>query len=71
MHIRSADTPEELTSTWYFYHDALLLSKIASIMGHEEDAKRYGELADKIKEAFNRKYLAEDKRGAYYRGKTR
>ncbi len=70
MHIRSADTPEELTSTWYFYHDALLLSKIASILGIKEDEKKYLELAEKIKDAFNKKWLYEDKRGIYYRGKT-
>jgi len=70
MHIRSSDTPEELTSTWYFYHDSLLLSKIASILGYEEDSRKYSELAEKIKEAFNKKYLTEDKRGVFYKGKT-
>ena len=59
-HIRPVETPGELVSTWVFYHDALTLSKIAEVLGKAEDAKRYSELAEKIKEAFNKEFLKDD-----------
>jgi len=46
-------TPEKVTSTGYYYRDALLVSKIAKILGHGEDARKYGEVAREIKRAFN------------------
>jgi len=59
-HIKPVDTPGELTSSWYYYHDTLILSKIAHILGESKDAKKYAELAGKIKEAFNKKFLKDD-----------
>jgi len=53
----SAHTPGELISTGYFYLNAVLLSKMAAILGKEEDAERYQRLAENIKEAFNRSFL--------------
>jgi alpha-L-rhamnosidase len=47
----------ELTSTCYFYADALILSKIAAIMEKPGQEKHYAALAEKIKNAFNEKYL--------------
>lgn len=55
--IVSRKTPVELTSTWYYYHDTLLLSKIAGIIGKEEDSKFYAHKVDKIKTAFNKKFF--------------
>ncbi len=49
--------PKELTSTAYYYADAVILSKIAGIGGNVGDEKRYAELAEKIKTSFNEKYL--------------
>ena len=55
--IVSRRTPVELTSSWYYYHDTLLLSKIATIIGKNEDANSYLTKSEIIKEAFNRKFL--------------
>jgi alpha-L-rhamnosidase len=49
-------TPPEVTSTAYYYVDAVLLSKMAGLFGHTDDQKKYTALASKIREAFNRKY---------------
>lgn len=49
--------PKELTSTAYYYTDAVILSKIAGILGEDNDRERYSLLAEKIKTAFNDKFL--------------
>ncbi|MBA7501245.1 MAG: Bacterial alpha-L-rhamnosidase [Clostridia bacterium] len=59
-HIKPVDTPGELTSSWYYYHDTLILSKIAHILDKSEDAKKYAELSEKIKKAFNKEFLKEN-----------
>jgi alpha-L-rhamnosidase len=66
-------TPLILTSTWYYYHDTLILSEIAKILGKKEDEHEYRKLAGEIKEAFNRHFLrkVEDHTGrivCFYRG---
>jgi len=53
-------SPVELTSTCYYYADALILAKAAKILGKADEAKKYMALADKIKNAFNGKYLNKD-----------
>jgi alpha-L-rhamnosidase len=50
-------TPVELTSSWYYYHDVHLLTKIAQILGHQEDQECFSNKANAIKEAFNAKFL--------------
>ena len=57
--IKSPSTPGEVVSTLCYYEDVVLLSKIARILGKKEDADKYAEMAEKIKEAFNKRYLAE------------
>jgi len=54
-------TPVELTSTFYYYSDTLTLSKIAEILGKKEDHEKYNNLADDIKEAFNKEFLQKNK----------
>jgi alpha-L-rhamnosidase len=49
--------PVELTSTCYYYADALILAKAAKILGKTADHQKYLALAEKIKKAFNAKYL--------------
>ncbi|HEY4065114.1 MAG TPA: glycoside hydrolase family 78 protein [Puia sp.] len=49
-------TPEEITSTAYYYVDAVIVSKIAGLFGNAEDQKKYAGLATRIKAAFNRHY---------------
>ncbi|MHA2050397.1 MAG: family 78 glycoside hydrolase catalytic domain [Promethearchaeota archaeon] len=57
MSIASKRTPLDLISTWYYYHDTLLFSKIASILGREKDSVFYSEKAEVIKDAFNQEFL--------------
>jgi len=51
------NTPVEITSTGYYYFDALTLSRMAGILGKEEDRKTYSALAEKIKTAFNNTFF--------------
>lgn len=53
-------TPVSLTSTAYYYYDAWIQSQAAEILGKTDDAKHYSELAESIKDAFNREFLDED-----------
>jgi len=53
-------TPRELTSTGYYYCDALIVSKIARLLGKTDDARKYAQLADQIKRAFNRHFYRPD-----------
>ena len=53
----SQETPPPLVWTGYYYRGALAVSQAAQVLGKTEDAKRYAELADQIKETFNRKWL--------------
>ena len=57
----------ELTSSVYFYIDALLLSKIAEVLSEKEDAEKYLALAGKVKDAINSKFLDREK-GIYASG---
>jgi len=50
-------TPSALSSTAYYYFDTWILGQAAKILGKTEDAKRYKELAEQIKAAFNRKFF--------------
>jgi len=55
--IVSRRTPIELTSSWYYYHDTYLLSKIAKILEKDEDVNYYETKLRAIKDAFNYKFL--------------
>ncbi len=57
MCIVSKRTPLDLVSTWHYYHDTLLFSKIAKILGEDYDYNKYSEKGEEIKDAFNREYL--------------
>jgi alpha-L-rhamnosidase len=58
-------TPVDLTSTWYFYHDTLLLSKIAEVLGRDADHRGLLGLAGDIREAFNMAFLRDGEYAAY------
>jgi alpha-L-rhamnosidase len=47
----------ELTSTCYYYADVSILAKAAKLLNKHDDSKRYFVLAQKIKNAFNEKFL--------------
>jgi len=61
MNVGSKKTPLNLVSTWYYYHDTLSLSKIAKILGKENDFTLYSKKAEEIKNAFNSKFLLTEK----------
>ncbi len=57
-------TPLDLTSTWYYYHDVLILARLAGVLGRNEDAQQYSRLAVSIKSAFNDVFLGESQYAA-------
>jgi alpha-L-rhamnosidase len=64
--IRSV-APKELTSSVYYFTDALILSKAAGLLGKKEDHEKYATLASKIKDAINNAYL-DTAKGIYGKG---
>ncbi len=50
-------SPSKPIGAAYFYYSTKLLAKMAAIIGKEADALKYGQLANKIGDAFNKKYL--------------
>jgi alpha-L-rhamnosidase len=49
--------PVIFTSSVYYYADASILAKAAALLGKEDDRKKYTALAEKIRTAFNDKFL--------------
>lgn len=60
-------TPKELTSTAYYYADVIILAKTATLLGKYDDAEKYSRLSEKIRKAFNEKYLDKET-GIYGKG---
>ena len=60
----SQDTSLGVTGTLMLYEDAAAMSKIATLLGHAEDAAAYAGLAARESDAFNRKYW--DARNGWY-----
>jgi alpha-L-rhamnosidase len=57
-----ADTPKDVIYTAYFAHCTYLLGLAAQALGRVDEVKTYAALADAIKAAFNRAYVAPDGR---------
>jgi alpha-L-rhamnosidase len=53
----NSDTPREVLATAYFFHSADLVCRVGEIIGRKEEADRYRQLADHIREAFEAAYL--------------
>jgi alpha-L-rhamnosidase len=47
-------------ATAYYAHSARLMSRIAGLLGRDEDATRYRDLADRVRAAWQAEYLAPD-----------
>jgi alpha-L-rhamnosidase len=60
-------TDTTLIATSYFYFDCKLMEKYAAMLGKTEDAQQFHALAEKLKAAFNGKFLDRDK-GQYSNG---
>lgn len=62
--IHSADpsrvTNPQLISTAYFYSDLRTIARYAVLLGKGDDAARYGQLADRVRDAFNAKFFNAD-----------
>ena len=56
----AAPTPKSLIGTAYFARTARLVSWTAAVLGHPEEARDYGDLADRVGDAFNRTFVAGD-----------
>jgi alpha-L-rhamnosidase len=60
-------TPENLTSTAYFFRDATIMAEAAALLGKEEDKAKYQALAANIKKAYNKQFF-DEKTGLYANG---
>ncbi|MBN1554991.1 MAG: family 78 glycoside hydrolase catalytic domain [Phycisphaerae bacterium] len=58
----SSETPGAIIFTGCYYRNALLLGRIAEVLGRTRDAQNYANLAKKIADAFNREWFNEEKR---------
>lgn len=50
-------TPVALTATAFYYRDASILAQVAKLLGQPADARRYQQLADEIRAAFNKAFF--------------
>ena len=53
-------TPPPVTATAFYYYDANIMSKIAKLLGKEEDAAKYAKLAEEIRAAWLAKFRHAD-----------
>jgi alpha-L-rhamnosidase len=60
-----AQTPNEYTSTLYYYHDYMLIARFAKLLG--KDAAPYQQKAEKLKELINARFFNADT-GIYANG---
>ena len=54
--------PKELFATAFFAHSTAIVARMASALGRSEDTGEYDALAQRIKAAFNREFVAADGR---------
>ena len=52
-----AYTDKDLIATAYYSYSSSIVSKVASILGHEEEATYYRQLSESIKNAFNKEFV--------------
>lgn len=53
-----ADLPRGVINAAYFAYSAELMSKIAKVLGKNDDVRKYEKLFDNIKKAFNKAYIS-------------
>lgn len=59
---RGGSVPKELFATAFFAHSTELVSRMAGVLGRPEEARRYEELFQQTKAAFNRRFVRADGR---------
>ena len=55
-----ADTPRDVVATAYFARSTSLLAEAGAVLGHDEDAASYAQLAVDIREAFTERFADAD-----------
>lgn len=58
---RPLDSTKELVAAWCYYRDVLVLARIAGILGKADEAEEYARLSEKVKQAFNREFIREER----------
>lgn len=58
--LSTAKTPKQLIFSAYTAGDAQIMAKVATILGKNEDSKKYSNLYENIKAAFNKTYVLKD-----------
>ena len=59
-HLALERTNAWLTNTAYYAYDAWMMSKLAAALGKDDDSRKYAELYENIKKAFNARFVRED-----------
>jgi alpha-L-rhamnosidase len=59
---RGGSVPKEIFATAFFAHSTDLLSRMALVLGHDDEARRYSQLSSAIKDAFCRRFVKPDGR---------
>src|SRR5208283_1325014 len=49
-------TPIALTATAFYFQDAEIMSRVAALLGKENDAKQFSDLTENIRAAFNDRF---------------
>ena len=60
-------TPIPLTATAFYFKTATILTETARLLGHDDEAGAYGDLAQKIRTAFNKEFFHRSE-GSYATG---
>ena len=56
-HLAIQQTNIGLTNTAYYAYDAYMMSKMAAAIGNDKDSRKYADLYENVKKAFNAKYV--------------
>ena len=64
----SDETPSQLIWTALYYRNLCHVSEMANVLGRSPDPQRYAELAEQVKEAFNKEWL--DRETGHYGSKS-
>ncbi|MCM1441028.1 MAG: glycoside hydrolase family 78 protein, partial [Roseburia sp.] len=59
-HLSNEDTPKELSDTAWCAHSADLVSRMADVLGREEEAEHYRQVFEKYKQAWQRQFVLPD-----------
>jgi len=58
--VKPLETPVPVTSTAYYYFDAMIMSQTAEILNKKKDVKVFDSLVSNIKTAFNKQFLNQE-----------